>query len=250
MRNAAAVLLALFALPVAAQVTVNEYDQYLLPFEPSVTHCGYESRYETRLVAFNGAGTTARFCYSGRCNDVPANSGVDIGGDYAGGLPLPAFIYVPKGAPFSASVSIESAARANPGDRSFNEMPVIPTSQFRDGKMEFIGVRMDPGFRQAVRIYGLDGAPAEVMMRVYPLGSNELLHSCVHYLDVMSSEVNEDGLPLRPSLAMECDMSDHVASYGQRVRIELEPITPGLKYWAFISVTNNKTQHFYTLLPQ
>jgi hypothetical protein len=32
------------------------------------------------------------------------------------------------------------------------------------------------------------------------------------------------------------------------VRIELEPITPGLQYWAFISITNNKTQHFYTVL--
>jgi hypothetical protein len=245
MRKIGVVLLALFALPVLGE----EYEQLLLPFEPSVTHCAYESRYETRLVAFNPAGAAQRFCYSGRCRDVAANSGMELSGEFEGGLPLPTFIYMPKGASLNMSVSIESSEQSRLDERSYNEMPVISTSQFTDGKTEFL-VRMDPEFRQSVRIYGLDGKPAEVMMRVYPLDSDEMLHSCVHYLDAMSTEVNADGLPVRPSLAMECDMREHVAAYGQRVRIELEPITPGLKYWAFISVTNNKTQHFYTLLPQ
>ena len=245
MRKIGVVLLALLALPVAAQ----EFEQLLLPFEPSVTHCAYESRYETRLVAFNSAEASAQFCYSGRCKDVAANSGMEISGEYEGGLPLPAFIYMPKGSHVNMAVSIESSERSRLDERSYTEMPVISTSQFTEGKTQFL-VRMDPEFRQSVRIYGLDGKPAEVMMRVYPLDSDEMLHSCVHYLDAMSTEVNENGLPLRPSLAMECDMREHVAAYGQRVRIELEPITPGLKYWAFISVTNNKTQNFYTLLPQ
>jgi hypothetical protein len=47
---------------------------------------------------------------------------------------------------------------------------------------------------------------------------------------------------------MECDMSHHLHVRNEKVRIELEPLTEGLEYWALISVTNNKTQHFYTVL--
>lgn len=42
-------------------------------------------------------------------------------------------------------------------------------------------------------------------------------------------------------------MSENLERNGQKVRVEIEPLTPGLKYWAFLSVTNNKTQHFYTV---
>ena len=30
----------------------------------------------------------------------------------------------------------------------------------------------------------------------------------------------------------------------------VEPLSEGLKFWAFVSVTNNKTQHFYTIVPR
>ena len=45
-------------------------------------------------------------------------------------------------------------------------------------------------------------------------------------------------------------MSEHVEANGQKVRIELEPLTEGMKYWSIISITNNRTQHFYTVLPR
>lgn len=66
----------------------------------------------------------------------------------------------------------------------------------------------------------------------------------------LTSERTAEGRDVRPSFGMECNMSDHVPAEGQKVRIELEPVTPGLKYWAFLSITNNKTQHFYTVLPR
>ncbi len=33
------------------------------------------------------------------------------------------------------------------------------------------------------------------------------------------------------------------------LRIEITPITPGMKFWAFASVTHNVTQHVTTVLP-
>ena len=68
----------------------------------------------------------------------------------------------------------------------------------------------------------------------------------------MSSETNRLGLPLRPSFGMECDMSTHLRQIENalRVRIEIESMTPGFRFASFTSVTNNVTQHFYTVMPR
>jgi hypothetical protein len=66
----------------------------------------------------------------------------------------------------------------------------------------------------------------------------------------LSNERNDQGLALRPSFSMECDLSSDIPANGRHVRIEIEPLSEGLKFWAFVSVTNNKTQHFYTVVPR
>jgi hypothetical protein len=250
MKIAVALTVLLVALPLAAA----DYEQLLLPVAPSVVWCGYDSRYETRLVAFNESTTISeRVCAQGRCGDVKPMAAVEFTGDYAGGTPLPTWVYLPKQSAerMRMSLVVESTERSRPDERSYTELPVVRASEFTDKKMQFIGVRMDEGFRQTVRMYGLDGSEhGVVMMRVYPLDSSELLHECVHTLSPLSDERNAEGLLIRPSFGMECNMSDHLEATGERLRIELEPVTAGLKYWAFLSITNNKTQHFYTVLPR
>ena len=118
--------------------------------------------------------------------------------------------------------------------------------------MEIVGARMDPGYRQALRIFGLDGTIGEVMVRAFDLVTNELIYEESHILWPQSSERTAEGMPLRPSLSIECDLSLEIPNLinGQYVRIELEPLTPGLKYWSFLSITNNRTQQFYTISPR
>lgn len=250
MRLAVALVALALTLPLAAE----ELEQLMLPIAPSVVHCALESRYETRLIAYNDdAAAPARFCAEGRCSELTPQTGAELTGDFAGGVPLPAFVYVPKeqAGKLRMSILVESSERSRIDERSYTEIPVVRTTEFTTGKMQFAGVRLDPEFRQTVRMYGLDGTQySSVMMRVYPLHSNELMHECVHHISPITTDTTAEGLQLRPAFGMECDMSDHVEARGQRVRIELEPLTPGLKYWAFISVTNNKTQHFYTVLPR
>jgi hypothetical protein len=242
----------LVALVVTLPLLAADVEQFLLPVAPSVTYCGYESRYETRLVAFNASAETAdQLCAEGRCAEVLPQAALDLGGDFAGGTPLPAWVYLPKASAerLSLSLVVESSERSRLDERSYTELPIVSSRDFTSKKMQFVGVRVDEGFRQTVRMYGLDSQKhGQVMMRVYPLDSSELLHSCVHDIYPMSSETTTDGRALRPAFGMECDMSEHIPVRGQKVRIELEPITPGLQYWAFISITNNKTQHFYTVL--
>jgi hypothetical protein len=246
--------LPIVALLVALPLSAADYEQVLLPVAPSVVHCGYDSRYETRLLAFNDApARLERFCADGACRDLEPRTAQEFTGDYAGGLPLPAWVYLPKekAKDVRMSLVVESSELSRLDERSYTELPIVRASEFTDGKMQFIGVRIDPDFRQTVRFYGLDGlAYGEVMMRVYPLGGGELLHECLHLIFPLTGEVDAEGRQTRPAFGMECDMADHLEANGQKVRIELEPITPGLKYWAFLSITNNKTQHFYTVLPR
>lgn len=238
--------LTLLALLIALPAAAADVEQLLLPVSPSIVHCGYDSRYETRLVAFNDDATRAgRVCSGGACRALEPMQQAEFTGEFAGGTPYPSWVYLPKEVADSMGLSlvVESSNLLRPEERSYTEIPVVRARDFRAGKMQFIGVRMDPDFRQTVRIYGLDGNQyAHLMMRVYDFATAELLHECPHML----SPIGEG----RPSFGMECDMSEHLPADGRKVRIELEPITEGLKYWAFLSITNNVTQHFYTVMPR
>lgn len=248
MKTALVALVLLAALPLLAA----DVEQFLLPVSPSLVHCGYESRYETRLVAFNDdAQVPDLLCATGDCAAVQPLATVELSGGYAGGTPLPAYVYLPKQSAerLRMSLIVESSELSRLDERSYTELPIVSTKDFTRGKMQFVGVRVDQGFRQTVRMYGLDGTKSgKVMMRVYPMDSSMLLHECVHEIHPITMEKTSDGNDLRPAFGMECDMSEHIPANDQKVRIELEPITEEFAYWAFISITNNKTQHFYTVL--
>jgi hypothetical protein len=34
-----------------------------------------------------------------------------------------------------------------------------------------------------------------------------------------------------------------------KVRVEVTPLTEGLRFWTFVSITNNETQHVTTITP-
>jgi hypothetical protein len=49
-------------------------------------------------------------------------------------------------------------------------------------------------------------------------------------------------------------ITDLVSAYPvltgvERLRIEIEPLTPDVRFWAFVSTTNNETQHVTVTLP-
>ena len=188
MRVKALVLVLLVALPLAAQ----EYEQLMLPVAPSLVFCAYESRYETRLVAFNDhAAMASRFCADDRCHELEPKTGSEITNVESGGTPLPVFLYVPKETADSMrmSLTVEASNKDHLDERGFTELPIVRASDFTEGKLQLVGLRMDPGFRQTVRMFGLDGAMSGyVMMRAYKLNSNELLFEWPFYVGPISNE--------------------------------------------------------------
>lgn len=246
-------VLSLLVLFLALPLFAADYEQLMLPIAPSVTTCGYHSRYEARLIVFNQHDQPLqRFCEDGDCGFIGAKSGLEMTGPLTGGTPLPRFLYVPAGElkDLRMSLLVESMDMERPEERSFAELPILRASDFRSGKIELF-VRIDEGFRQGLRLYGLDGHQAQqIIMRVFKLDTNQLLREETYTMWPVGEWENEAGLQARPSFSMECDLSVYTWLVGQQVRIELEPVDPETKYWAFISVTNNKSQHFYTVTPR
>lgn len=246
-------LLLTLALALTLPALARDYEKLMLPVAPSVTYCGYHSKYDTRLVAFNGAQRGIdRFCTDEICGPLAPNTGTVVIGENAGGTPPPAFMYVPKdvAADMQMTLIVESSDTLRPEERSYTELPVVRESDFRAGKIQIVGVRMDDGFRKTLRIYGLDGAkPALVRVRVYALRSNTPAYEHDYWL-LPQGGANAAGLDAAPTFNMECDLSQYVENYGAPVRVELEPLTEGAKIWGFVSITNNVTQHFYTVVPR
>lgn len=235
-------------------LAADDFEKVLLTVAPGVVHCGYDSRYDTRLVVFNGRDRAVdRICSDASCRGLEASTGAVIAGGETM-VPLPSFIYVRKedASSLSMSLLVESSDRNHPEARSFNELPVVREREFTAGKIQIAGVRMDDGFRKTLRIYGLDGHTATaVRVRVYSLTASKLLFEQNYALMPAGPMFNSAGQQAAPAFNMECDLSNYwLQSDGTPVRVEVEPLFPGTKIWAFVSITNNTTQHFYNVLPQ
>ena len=107
-------------------------------------------------------------------------------------------------------------------------------------------------FRSMLRVYDVDARDnAIVEVRFYTLTTNELLATTRSSL-VSRTPASQFPVPFYPGYAQlsafETLLPKPVGTTA--LRIEIVPVTPGLRYWAFVSVTNNETQHFTTITPQ
>lgn len=128
------------------------------------------------------------------------------------------------------------------------EIPVIDEARAAQETVQLLAVPVDPNFRSLLRVYDFDPAPGHfVVVRVFKPGDgpnpDELL--------------KEISLPLRVPLG-----PDEYPGYAQlnisglvslplsgNLRVEIAPATPGLRFWAFASITSNSTQHITIITP-
>jgi hypothetical protein len=66
-----------------------------------------------------------------------------------------------------------------------------------------------------------------------------------------------DPWPARPAFAYVGDldtivkgMLGHDASTVKNFHVKITPVTPGIRFWAMVSLTNNETQLITTITPQ
>ena len=154
-------------------------------------------------------------------------------------------------------------------------VPIVRERDVFTGKLQLLDIPVNSDFRTALRVYDFDAGrdvPAVARLRVFDmcgLGNidNVIPSTCTNTPLVDTTIQLPSGLdqvnnyPLRPGFAM---IGDLVSAFPElasviprpgdvtgipRVRIDIDPVTPGLRFWAFASVTNNSTQHVTLVTP-
>ena len=139
------------------------------------------------------------------------------------------------------------------------ELPLPRGDAFRSGKFSLVDVQVADGFRQTLRVYELDGTPREASVRVRTYRLDPAHAQPYDDPDVL---LGEKVIPLQfravsqsrpdyPGYAEVTDLSS-LAPLGDahHLRLEIEPVTPGLKLWAFVTIIHNETQHATVITPQ
>jgi hypothetical protein len=122
-------------------------------------------------------------------------------------------------------------------------------------RIQLLYVPMDSRFRQALRVYDFEGnAGEQIRLRIYPWNSQSPLVDTLLVLVDAHHGVNRDfgEFPVTPAYAQMFDLASTYPQLAaqERVRIELTAVRPEVKFWAFVSITNNESQHVTTITPR
>lgn len=265
MRKAAAVIAAFFvslaAFAAAPSVTDrSKYEQVLVPVIFLQVMSGANgSLWQTEFAGRNGAATdVAAFQTAGdgieptvlasgqtfhlrprRDYQNPANPGV--------------FIYVEKERAAAVSFSLRlRELSVQPED--FVELPVVRERDFSSTTTQFLDVPTNTATRAHLRIYGASSTNGggNLIVRLFD-GDTKLYEQNVTLTPAGGAATlpSDSAFPNNPAYA-ELTNLRQLPNVGAHttIRVEIEPVSPGLRYWSFISVTNNVTQRVSTITPQ
>jgi hypothetical protein len=186
---------------------------------------------------------------------IPRNETSFLPGDRADSPLTPGLmLYVsPKKLDPSVSLSLLLRNLNVQRDKWGTEIPVVREDRFRSGLSELMNIPLDPRFRVMLRVYDIDniqdGADTFVTVRRFARHN-----SVEHLVDERSLRLLEvpggsEFVPF-PGYGSTSDVTADLFSDIDTLRIEIQPVTLGLRYWAFVSITNNVTQDVTIVSPQ
>lgn len=123
------------------------------------------------------------------------------------------------------------------------EIPAVREDDFTGESLQLLNIWTGDAMRSRLRVYGLPDtpSPSSVVIQYWELGHDARM-------------LGEDTLLLtrRPTEQFEIEFPDYaelaIPHFGEKpVRIEVTPVAPSAKIWAFASMTHNET-HFVTIV--
>lgn len=259
MRKLAIAVLAVFALPLLAQVEPNpaDYERVLVPLTTQTVHGQQGSLWSTTLRIFNGTfeplemiGPTSEISLVVDPQQTESESIAPLGRGLEG-----AFLYVPKARLATTKFSLRVANHAK-GSILGNEIPVVRESEAKPD-LAFIDIPDNSRYRIALRIYGWTEAPMQVGVRVFREDGPTIdeqytvdLSGIVH--------VNPEPFPLHPSYGVINPLPRPLPFQPGNfpmMRVEVtnfhEIVSPPPPFiWGFISITDNVTGEVTIVEPQ
>lgn len=252
----------------AAPVAAVEYERYLLPvIVLDETPGAHGSRWMTYLKVTNSSTRPVTldpmpirvncfFCTSE--GQVPPNVTVTAHSTSLPSIPA-SFLYVERDSINDVALNLRVQDLSRQLQTWGTELPIVRDAEFRTDGVTIVDVPTRDGFRQTLRIYGFDGdTGGKVRVRVFAI-RGENTHGTALIPDQLVGETTVDLTTVPPPYAArfypayyQFNSISQIAdvSTTDRVRLEVEPVSPGTRVWSFVSVTNNETQHVTTVTPK
>jgi hypothetical protein len=143
-----------------------------------------------------------------------------------------------------------------------SEVPVVREREFSADGVSLLSVPNQPNARVTLRVYGFDPAIAgNVLVRVYqqrlaldvnliPNTPPDSLTAERTYPVAYFPAAEAIGNGIYPDYPRYAQISDLPLPTTGFARIDVIPVTPGLRIWAFVTVTNNDTQQVTVISPR
>lgn len=132
------------------------------------------------------------------------------------------------------------------------EVPVVREGDLRTSTLHLINIPVSPLFRQTLRVYDVSPSPSRFTVRVYNFAEGKTTGGLLATATVEATTDETGDFRDLPAFGQIADLSALIATAGSptAIRVEVEPLTSGSLFWAFVSVTNNSTQHVTLVTPQ
>ncbi|HXI12001.1 MAG TPA: IPT/TIG domain-containing protein [Thermoanaerobaculia bacterium] len=254
-----------------AGVEAQEFERILVPIASSDFPGAYESFWVTRLSVYNDNDRVVQenselLFYSGifprgssllpskKATILPPHALQAIRPSWQPGVIVYARKDVADGLHFSLRIRDTTRQATAYG----TEIPVVRERELRTGPIILLNLPVGERYRQSLRIYEVDRSSntcGRVQLRLFDMSSGETLASREIEL------TNYEGRPCTvaeyldrhyPNGAQIHSLAQQLLpERGSRefVGLELRPLSVGLRYWAFVTIGDNETQHVSTITP-
>lgn len=263
---------ALSCSPVAlAQTNSSDYERVLLPVVVARPRLGaFGAVWMTNLVIRNDSAKPvtifefecAHFC---TCVGFECEMGkpVEPGAVFPAGVsPNPAdvanvglFVFIERKAATDVSMNLRIRELTRSPSSFGTEVPIVRERDAFEGVVRLLAVPITASARQHLRMFAFSSVTGEGVLRVriFEANGDHLLHESIVQLNPsVGRRVNTASERFGyPAYAELSDLRKLVPSdFEDDVRVEVTSLTPGLRYWAMVSVTHNETQQITLVSPQ
>lgn len=161
-----------------------------------------------------------------------------------------AFLFVEAGRSSDLAVQLRVQDVSRQAETWGTSVPVVRETDLFTDRIDLIGVPSSPDFRSMLRVYDFEQAPAprRVRVRIYAYeGRGVSGRDVVVFAE--DFEFYRTGNDREPAfIQLPLPQFENLGT-NNRLRVEITPLSPGLRFWGFVSVTHNATQHLTVITP-
>jgi len=133
------------------------------------------------------------------------------------------------------------------------ELPVVRDNDLLTSTAQFHEVPLNDRFRMMLRIYDLGRSDSRFRVRIYEQAAGTSTAPPIREVEIITTLDETGEFKTKAAYAAYSDFNSLLESPLPRppsLRVEVEPLTQGSRFWAFVSITNNATQRVTLVTPQ